>query len=135
MTPRVIVIAAAWLEIIVGILCITSPSMVCGLLFAAGPEGVGLPLGHLFGVALFALGIACLPSTSAQPSRSIVIGLFAYTLGAATLFAWTAVATTLRGFMLWPAVVLHVTIAGALLPQFLARKLVRTQHMEPTEQL
>jgi hypothetical protein len=30
---------------------------------------------------------------------------------------WTAVATTLRGFMLWPAVILRVIVAEALLPQ------------------
>jgi hypothetical protein len=46
MTARVVVIAAAWLEIVVGILFITSPNMVCRLLFAAGPEGLGVPLGH-----------------------------------------------------------------------------------------
>ncbi len=135
MTPKVVVTAAAWLEIIVGILLIISPDMVCRLLFAVGTEGAGVPLGHLVGVALFALGIACLPSASTQPSRSILMGLFAYNLGAATLLAWTAVATTLHGFMLWPGVVLHVVVAGALLPQLLARKPVRTRHMEPTEQL
>jgi hypothetical protein len=32
-----------------------------------------------------------------------VLGLFAYNLGAAILFAWMAVAATLRGFMLLPA--------------------------------
>ncbi len=74
MTPRVVVIAAAWLEIVVGILFITSPNMVWRLLFAAGPEGLGVPLGHFVGVALFALGIACLPSTSAQLSHSIAMG-------------------------------------------------------------
>jgi hypothetical protein len=36
-------------------------------------------------------------------SCSVVLGLFAYNLGAAILFAWMAVAATLRGFMLLPA--------------------------------
>ena len=36
-------------------------------------------------------------------SCSVVLGLFAYNLGAAILCAWMAVATTLRGFMLLPA--------------------------------
>jgi hypothetical protein len=44
-----------------------------------------------------------------------VLGLFAYNLGAAILFAWMAVATTLRGFMLLPAVLLRVVVVGALL--------------------
>jgi hypothetical protein len=33
-----------------------------------------------------------------------------------------AVAATLRGFMLLPAVLLHVVVAGALLPQLLVRR-------------
>jgi hypothetical protein len=47
-----------------------------------------------------------------------VLGLFAYNIGAAILFAWLAVAKTLRGFMLLPAVHLHVVVAGALLHSF-----------------
>lgn len=47
-----------------------------------------------------------------------MLGLFAYNLGAAILFAWLAVATTVRGFMLLPAVHLHVVVAGALLHSF-----------------
>jgi hypothetical protein len=47
-----------------------------------------------------------------------VLGLFAYNIGAAILFAWLAVAKTLRGFMLLPAVHLHVVVAGALLQSF-----------------
>jgi hypothetical protein len=49
-------------------------------------------------------------------------GTFAYNLGAAISFAWMAVAATLRGFMLLPAVLLHVVVAGALLPQLLVRR-------------
>ena len=58
-------------------------------------------------------------------SCSVALGLFAYNLGAAILFAWMAVATTLRGFMLLPAVHLHVVVAGALLPQLLVGRPVR----------
>ncbi len=129
MPARVVVMAAAWLEIVVGILFITALDTMCRLLFAAGPEGAGLPLGRLVGVALFALGVASLPSTSEEPSRSVVMGLFAYNFGAATLFAWTALATTLRGFMLWPGVILHIAVAGVLLPQLLARRPARTPHI------
>jgi hypothetical protein len=63
------------------------------------------------------------------------MGLFAYNLGATILFAWTAIFTMLRGFMLWPGVILHVIVAGALLPQLLARRPVRTPHVEPTQEL
>ncbi len=135
MPPRVVVMVAAWLEIVVGVLFITALDTMCRLLFAAGPEGAAMPLGRLVGVALFSLGVASLPSSSSELSRSVVMGLFAYNLGAATLFAWTAVATTLRGLMLWPGVLLHLIVAGALLPQLLARRPVRKPQIEPTHQL
>ena len=135
MPPRVIVMVAAWLEIVVGVLFITALDTMCRLLFAAVPEGAGMPLGRLVGVALFALGVASFPTTSAESSRTVVMGLFAYNLGATTLFAWTAIFTMLRGFMLWPGVILHVIVAGALLPQLLARRPVRTPHVEPTQEL
>ena len=130
-----IVMAAAWLEIIVGGSFITALNMMCRLLFGVGPDGIGMPLGHLVGVALFALGFASLPSTSAVSSRSVVIGLFVYNFGAATLFAWTAVATTLRGLMLWPGVLLHIVVAVALLPQIVARKPIRKPHIEQKQEL
>lgn len=44
MPPRVVVIVAAWLEIVVGVLFITALNTMCRLLFAAGPEGAGMPL-------------------------------------------------------------------------------------------
>ena len=134
MPPRVIVMVAAWLEIVVGVLFITALDTMCRLLFAAVPEGAGMPLGRLVGVALFALGVASFPTTSAESSCTVVMGLFAYNLGATILFAWTAIFTMLRGFMLWPGVILHV-IVGALLPQLLARRPVRTPHVEPTQEL
>jgi hypothetical protein len=68
-------------------------------------------------------------------SCSVVLVLFAYNLGAAILFAWMAVATTLRDFMLSPAVLLHVVVAGALLPQLLVRRPVRTPQIGPTQRL
>ena len=44
---------------------------------------------------------------------AVVLETFAYNL---VLLAWMAVATTLSGFMLLPALHLHVVVARALLP-------------------
>jgi heme A synthase len=110
---------AAWLEIVVGAIFLTVPDVPCRLLFAAKPEGVGVVLARFAGVGLFALGIACLPSTATGSHRSAVFGLLVFNAGVATLFAWVGIATTLRGVLLWPVVVLHAVIAAALLPQLL----------------
>ena len=121
MRERYIVGAAAWLEIIVGALFLTVPEVVCLLLFGARPEAVGMPLGRFAGVALLALGIACLPSRDAASPRNAVLGLFAFNGGVAILFAWVGITSALHGLLLWPAVILHTIIAGALLPHFLAK--------------
>ena len=44
-----------------------------------------------------------------------MLELFTYNLGAAILFAWVAVATTLRGFMLLPAVHLQYHSMNSLI--------------------
>lgn len=109
------VMAAAWLEIVVGATILMVPDVACVLLLGAKAEGVAMPLARFAGIALVALGIACLPSTAAGSCRSAVQALFAFNLGVTVLLAWVGVATTLRGFLLWPAVILHAVIAAALL--------------------
>ena len=121
MRQRFVVGAAAWLEIIVGALFITVPDVLCLFLFGAKPEAIGMPLGRFAGIALVALGIACLPSRDAGSRRNVVMDLFAFNAGVAILFAWVGVATALHGFLLWPVVILHAIIAAALLPQVLAK--------------
>jgi len=121
MRQRAVVVVAAWLEIIVGALFLTVPAVLCLLLFGAEPEAVGMALGRFAGIALLALGIACLPSRDAGSPRNAVLGLFAFNGGVAILFAWVGVASTLHGVLLWPAVILHTIIAGALLPHLLAK--------------
>ena len=121
MRQRFVVGAAAWLEIIVGALFITVPDVLCLLLFGAKPEAIGMPLGRFAGIALVALGVACLPSRDAGSRRKVVLDLFAFNVGVAILFAWVGVATALHGFLLWPVVILHAIIAGALLPHLLAK--------------
>ncbi len=62
MAHRHVVMASAWLEIIVGIAFITAPDVLCVLLFDEKPEGIAMPLARWLGVGLLGLGIASLPS-------------------------------------------------------------------------
>ena len=120
MLQRSIVMAAAWLEIIVGAVLVAVPDLLCVLLFAMKPEGVGVSLARFAGVGLLGLGIACLPST-ATGSRQGVVGLFAFNVGVAILLVWVGV-TTVHGPLLWPVVILHAAIAIALTQQLLTTK-------------
>ncbi len=113
---RSIVMAAAWLEIIVGAALVAAPNLFCVLLFATNAEGVSVSVARFAGVGLLALGIACLPSTVAG-SRQGVVGLFVFNAGVTILLAWIGVVSTVHGFMLWPVVILHAAIAIALTRQ------------------
>ena len=115
MKNRFVVPAAAWLEIVVGATFLTVPDIPRRLLFAATPVGVGLPLARFTGIALVALGIACLSSKATGPIRSAVLGLYFFNVGATIFCGWMAVATSFRGVLLWPIVILHAVIATALL--------------------
>ena len=114
---------AAWLEIVVGVIFVVVPDIPCVLVFGAQPENIAGPLARWVGVSLLALGIACLPRRQAEPTRSALLGLLVFNVGAAILFAWFGVATT-HGSLLWPAVILHALIALALAEQLLSPKAV-----------
>ena len=121
MLQKFVVMAAAWLEILVGASFVALPNLPCVLLFAVKPEGIAIPLARFAGIGLLGLGIACLPSTSTG-SRRGVVGLFVFNLGATILFVSVAMVTPLHGFLLWPVAILHAAIATALVPQLLTTK-------------
>ncbi|MGA3210219.1 MAG: hypothetical protein ABSD20_02875 [Terriglobales bacterium] len=112
--------AAACLEMLAGATILIAPDMVSLLLLGTKPEGAGLTLARFAAIALFALGIACLPPKNSAARHSAVRGLFVFYLGVAALLGGVGIATTLHGVLLWPAVTLHAVIAAALLPQLLA---------------
>jgi hypothetical protein len=115
MAPSYIVKAAAWLEVIVGVVFIAAPDLPCTLLFNAKPEGIGRTLARWIGISLFALGVACVPSNSAKLRRSSVLGLLAFNAGIAILLVWVGISVATHGFLLWPGVILHSLISVALL--------------------
>jgi hypothetical protein len=122
MAHRYVVMASAWLEIIVGATFITAPDVLCVLLFDAKPDGIAMPLARWLGVGLLGLGIASLPSKDWESRRNAVGGLFVFNAGVAILVAWVGVVTAAHGYLLWPVAILHAVIVVALLPQLLASK-------------
>ena len=121
MFQRFVVMAAAWLEIVVGASFAALPDIPSMLLFAAKPEGIGVYLARFAGFGLLGLGIASLPSATTG-SRRGVVGLFVFNLGVSILFVWVGVVTTVHGLLLWPVAILHAVIATALVPQLLTSK-------------
>ena len=120
MVQRYVVKVAAWLEILMGAIVVATPVIPCVLLFGAKPESIGKPLSRMVGIALLALGVACLPPKAVEAEPNAVRGLFVYNAGATILLAWTGAFTAFHGFLLWPTVILHGFIAVALLLQLLS---------------
>ena len=110
-----IVKAAAWLEILAGASFVILPDIACRLLFRATPDSLAWPLARWVGIALLALGIACLPSKTTKLHGRAVLALFLFNAGVAALFLRVGTATVIHGPLLWPAAILHSFISLALL--------------------
>ena len=111
---RTIVKMAAWLEIIVGISFFLAFSVQSQLLFGVTPEGIGVTWAQFAGIALIGLGITSLPPNQTATRQSAARGLLVFNLAATIFFAWAAMATTYRGIILLPVVILHAVVSIAL---------------------
>ena len=112
--PRTAVLIAAWIEILVGASFLLVLNTQSQLIFGARPEGSGAPFAQLAGIALISLGIACLPSNHKETHKVAARSLLIYNIAATIFFAWIALATTFRGVVLWPVVILHTLLAIVL---------------------
>jgi hypothetical protein len=104
---------SAAIEVVTGILLITSPSLVVRILLSAHLSDAGVAVGRLCGIALLSLGLACWPNenvTSAQATRA----LFTYNLLAAFYLGYLRVGAGFVSYLLWPACVLHALLAAWL---------------------
>ena len=111
---RTVLMIAAWFEIVVGVSFVLALNAQSQLLFGAIPKGPGAGFGRLAGIALIGLGVACLPSKLEGARDHAVRVLLLYNVSASLLLAWIGLATTFRGIVLWPIVIVHALIAMAL---------------------
>ena len=104
-------IAADVEPIAAGLLLIVSPSLFSWLVWGAQLSEVGQVLGRLGGIVLLALGAACWSSpVMANYTTSAVRALLAYHLLVAVYLFYVGASSSLVGVLLWPAVLLHVTL-------------------------
>jgi hypothetical protein len=100
----------------IGILMLVSPSVLIALLLGveqSSPEAN--VCGRIAGAALLAIGIACWLGRSDRQSfaqQVLLTGALTYNVAAAAILASTGLFSSLVGFALWPAVVLHLVLAG-----------------------
>ena len=105
---------AAVAEIATGLGLMIFPSIVVQVLFGQNLDGVAIPIAHVTGIAIFALGIACWPGTP-------LIGMLIYGTLVAVYLTYLGLSGGPSGVLLWPAVAVHV-ILSALLTREVVRK-------------
>ena len=105
----------AIIEVITGLALLVVPSLVGQVLFGAELAGVAIPVARVAGIALIALGIACLRG-------EVLTGMLTYNALAALYLAWLAVGGQWSGPLLWPAAVLHAVFTVLLMRAWFAAR-------------
>jgi hypothetical protein len=71
--------------------------------------GAGIVSGRVAGIALIGLGVACWPGPATA-------GMLIYSAGVTVYLASVRFAGGMTGVLLWPAVVLHLSLTALLVP-------------------
>ena len=106
---------AAVAEATTGLALLVVPALMGRLLLGAELTGVSIPVARVAGIALIALGIACLPGLA-------LTGMLTYSAMATAYLAYVGIGGGWTGPLLWPAVVVH-----AVLTLLLARAWFRSR--------
>ena len=114
---------AAVAELATGVAFFVVPSLVARLLLGAELTGIALPVARVLGIALMALGVACLPGFTALG------GMLTYSVLATGYLAWLAFGGEWVGPLFWPAVLAH-----AILTLLLARAWLTIRSAATTQQ-
>ena|SRR5258706_371424 len=104
---RVLTVAAV-VEVATGVALIVVPSLAVRLLLGAELTGVSIPVARVTGIALLALGVGCLPGTTA------LCGMLTYSVLATFYLLYLGIRGEWVGTLLWPAVVLHAVMTFLL---------------------
>ena len=100
----------AIVEAATGVGLLAAPSMVAQLLLGGMLEtAAALTVARVAGAALVAIGVACW--LSRENGRGLIVAMLLYNVVGAGLLVHAALALTLSGFGLWPAVGLHLALA------------------------
>ena len=102
---RVLLLAAV-AEAATGAALLIIPSLVGRLLLGEELTGVAVAVARVAGIALIALGIACVGIP--------LVGMLTYSAAVTLYLAYLGFAGGPTGILLWPAVVLHVILTALL---------------------
>jgi len=116
MTTRQLFIVTALSEVGLGLLLVSVPSMPVLLLIGASLDTPGaLVVARVAGAALLSIGAACWLARDDGQSRAakgLVAALLLYNAVVVMLLVYARIGPGLSGVGLWPAVGLHIVLAG-----------------------
>ncbi len=98
---------AAVAEATTGLALLVVPGLVGRVLLGAELTGVSIPVARVAGIALIALGIACLPGLA-------LLGMLTYSALVTAYLAYIGILSEWAGPLLWPAVVVHAVLTALL---------------------
>src|SRR4029453_9536576 len=101
---------AAVVEVATGMALLIVPSLVGRLLFGEELTGIVIPVARVLGVALIALGVGCLPGSTA------LCGMLTYSALVTLYLLYLAIRGEWVGPLLWPVVALHGILTVLLAP-------------------
>jgi hypothetical protein len=106
-----VLILAAVSEATTGVALLIAPSLVGRLLLGLELIGVSIPVARVTGIALIALGVACLPGSEVGSSPSQALrAMLCYSLLVTLYFAYLGIRGEWVGVLLWPAVAAHAVL-------------------------
>jgi hypothetical protein len=108
-----IMATAAGFEAATGLVLLVSPSLLARLLIGSDIDGAAIIVANIAGLALLSLAIACWPRFEGTDRGTCVV-LLIYNLTVALLLTEAGASSTASGFLLWPAVLIHVILTALL---------------------
>ena len=115
---RILLAIAAAVETLTGLVLIPAPDATIRLLLGRQPDGVGLMIGRVAGVAVLAVGVACwgARADSGGAARVGTVGAITlYNAGAGLLLVRFALTGQASGPVVWSAGLFHLALAAGFL--------------------
>jgi hypothetical protein len=109
-----LLVVTALFETFTGIALMVSPPLPVWLLIGAALDTSGGLVARVAGAALLALGLACWlarEDRGSRAARGLVAAMLLYNVAAGAVLLYAGLSLRLSAIGLWPAVVLHLTLA------------------------